>query len=317
MSEHKFVKNAVLALESWITSTKSFPISICTGVSKTVVVSLFVGAFENVCHPVPPATLHSKCLTPPQAERSPSYYEPAEYYSPAPKSRAWWIIFFLFAHWRFRVCRKHATQSGWPKHVLNWHPHIGGCAILPGTKRVSNYVLVLNPFMQCICGAAKVWDGMRQYGLQALVCQKHLTGLSMIPLLDQRMYIVPCFRLCINTSKVHFVMGFHFQCSVGWSKLMSSVLFFDLANCFDHASIWLVFNAATTRCFIRDMVLLEHSSCIRTHPTIDLSMYRRNAGSYVSSACVTGSVPNKMHAPEMLVDFPGWRVMKWDTSIET
>ena len=225
--------------------------------------------------------------------------------------------FFLFAHWRFRVCRKNATQSGWPQHVLNWHPHIGGCAILPGTKRVSNYVLVLNPFMQCICGAAKVWDGMRQYGLQSLVCQKHLTGLSMIPLLDQRMYIVPCFRLCINTSKVHFVMGFHFQCSVGWSKLMSSVLFFDLANCFDHASIWLVFNAATTRCFIRDMVLLEHSSCIRTHPTIDLSMYRRNAGSCVSSACVTGSVPNKMHAPEMLVDFPGWRVMKWDTSIET
>lgn len=55
---------------------------------------------------------------------------------------------FLFAHWRFRVCRKNATQSGWPQHVLNWHPHIGGCAILPGTKRVSNYVLVLNPFIR-------------------------------------------------------------------------------------------------------------------------------------------------------------------------
>ena len=81
-------------------------------------------------------------------------------------------FFLLFAHWRFRVCRKNATQSGWPQH-----PHIGGCAILPGTKRVSNHVLVLNPF------------------LQALVFQKHATGLSMIPLLDQRMLTVYCSLL--------------------------------------------------------------------------------------------------------------------------
>jgi len=43
--------------------------------------------------------------------------------------------------------------------------------------------------------AAKVWDGMRLYGLQALVFQKHSTGLSMIPLLDQRMLTVYCSLL--------------------------------------------------------------------------------------------------------------------------
>ena len=123
-------------------------------------------------------------------------------------------FFLLFAHWRFRVCRKNATQSGWPQH-----PHIGGCAILPGTKRVSNHVLVLNPFLQRLnVYAAKVWDGMRLYGLQALVFQKHATGLSYDPAVgstnaDRILFLA--FGFVINTSKVHLVMGFHFQCGVG------------------------------------------------------------------------------------------------------
>ena len=116
----------------------------------------FVGEFENVCHPVPPATFHSKCLTPPQAEHSPSYYEPAEYYSPVPKSRAWWIIFFIICALALPGLQK-KCDSIW---VAPTPSHRGLCNFTrdkTGFKPRIGTEPVLATF-ECICGKSLGWN---------------------------------------------------------------------------------------------------------------------------------------------------------------
>ena len=79
----------------------------------------------------------------------------------------------------------------------------------------------------------------------------------MIPVLDQRMLTVYCslFSALYQHQQGALRHGPSFSMHRAVKQTDDDiVLVFDLANCFDHASICLIFNDATTRCFIRDMV---------------------------------------------------------------